>query len=263
MTFCGAWGIKFREKRVRHHYDTAITQGWGHRFYNWDFGASVQHEIVPRLSATVGYFRRIYGNFLVTDNLALSPSDYTAFSIPVPADPRLPGGGGTVLSGLYDANPAKFGLSNNLVTAASSDGTQTEHWNGVDFNVDARLRNSLTIQGGFSTGRTVTDNCEIVAQVPESLFSVTSFGVANASWTPAQNCHLETPFLTQFRGLGSYTIPKVDLRVSGTFQSKPGAQLAANYNVPNAVATASWAQSLGNGSGGEPGAPARSIASDQ
>jgi len=243
--FCGAWtNQNFGKSVFDTNYDTAITQGWGNRFYNWDFSASVQHEIVPRLSATVGYFRRVYGNFLVTDNLAVAPSDYTAFSIPVPADPRLPGGGGTVLSGLYDVNPDKFGLSNNLVTAASNDGTQTEHWNGVDFTVDARLRNSLTVQGGFSTGRTVTDNCEIAARVPEALFSVTSFGVANTSWTPAQNCHLETPFLTQFRGLGSYTIPKVDLRVSATFQSKPGAQLAANYNVPNAVAAVSLGRNL-------------------
>jgi hypothetical protein len=243
--FCGAWGNQnFGKSVFDTNYDPAITQGWGARAYNWDLGASVQHEIIPRLSATVGYFRRIYGNFLVTDNLALAPSDFTTFSIPVPADPRLPGVGGTVISGLYDVNPTKFGLSNNLVTAASNYGTQTEHWNGVDFSVDARLRNSLTIQGGFSTGRTVTDDCEIVAKVPESLLGVTSFGLANLSWLPAQGCHLETGFLTQFRGLGSYTIPRLDLRVSGTFQSKPGAQLAANYNVPNAVAAASLGRNL-------------------
>jgi len=74
------------------NYDPSITQGWGNRAYNWDFGATVQHEVIPRLSATVGYFRRVYGNFLVTDNLALAPSDYNSFSIPVPADARLPGG---------------------------------------------------------------------------------------------------------------------------------------------------------------------------
>jgi len=243
--FCGAWANQnFGKSVFDTNYDPSITQGWGNRAYNWDFGATVQHEVIPRLSATVGYFRRVYGNFLVTDNLALAPSDYNSFSIPVPADARLPGGGGTVLSGLYDANPAKFGLSNNLVTAAGQYGKQTEHWNGVDFSLDSRLRNSLTVQGGFSTGRTVTDNCEIAAQVPESLLGVSSFGVANASWTPAQSCHLETPFLTQFRGLGSYTIPKLDVRVSGTFQSKPGAQLSANYNVPNAVAAASLGRSL-------------------
>ena len=38
--------------------------------------------------------------------------------------------------------------------------------------------------------------------------------------------------LTQLRGLASYTIPKVDVQVSGVMQSKPGALLAANYALP-------------------------------
>jgi carboxypeptidase family protein len=250
---CGAWGNQnFGKSVFDTNYDPAITQGWGVRPYNWDFGLTVQHEIIPRLSATVGYFRRIYGNFLVTDNLALAPSDFSAFSIPVPADTRLPGGGGATLAGLYDVNPLKFGQSNNLVTAASNYGTQTEHWDGVDVSVEARLRNSLTIQGGFSTGRTVTDNCEIVAKVPEALFNATALGVANTSWLPVQDCHLASPALTQFRGLGSYTIPKVDLRLSATFQSKPGVQLAANYNVPNTVAAASLGRSLAGGAANIP-----------
>ena len=41
------------------------------------------------------------------------------------------------------------------------------------------------------------------------------------------------------RGLGSYIIPKIDVQVSGVFQSKPGQLLAANYAVPNAVITPS------------------------
>jgi hypothetical protein len=250
---CGAWGNQnFGKSVFDTNYDPAITRGWGVRPYNWDFGLTVQHEIIPRLSATVGYFRRIYGNFLVTDNLALAPSDFSAFSIPVPADPRLPGGGGTVLAGLYDVNPLKFGLSNNLVTAASNYGTQTEHWDGVDVSVETRLRNSLTVQGGFSTGRTVTDNCEIVAKVPEALLNATALGVANTGWLPVQDCHLSSGALTQFRGLGSYAIPKVDVRVSATFQSKPGVQLAANYNVPNTVAAASLGRNLAGGAANIP-----------
>jgi hypothetical protein len=42
-------------------------------------------------------------------------------------------------------------------------------------------------------------------------------------------------------GLGSYTVPKIDVLVSGTFRSDQGALLAANYTVTSAVA----AQSLG------------------
>ena len=222
--FCGAWSnLGFGKSSFDTNYDPAITQGWGVRPYNWDFGVSVQHELIPRLSATVGYFRRIYGNFLVTDNLAVESTDYATFSIPVPGDGRLPGGGGTVLAGLYDVSSTKFGQINNLVTASSRYGTQTERWNGVDLSLDARLR-SLTVQGGFSTGQTVTDNCEIRAELPETA-TVNPF------------CHVAAGFLTQFRGLGSYTIPKVDLRVGATFQSKPGAQLAANYVATNAVVT--------------------------
>jgi len=48
-------------------------------------------------------------------------------------------------------------------------------------------------------------------------------------------------WLTQLRGLGSYVIPKIDTQLSAVFQSKPGALLSANYNVPAAVV----AQSLG------------------
>jgi len=59
--------------------------------------------------------------------------------------------------------------------------------------------------------------------------------------TTSPYCHVGYGILTQFRGLGTYTIPKVDVQVSGVFQSKPGAMLSANYAVPAAVV----AQSLG------------------
>ncbi len=51
----------------------------------------------------------------------------------------------------------------------------------------------------------------------------------------------------KFKGLGAYTIPKIDVQVSGTFQSKPGAQLAANFIVSNAVAAASLGRPLSGG----------------
>ena len=38
----------------------------------------VHHEFMNGLSATATYTRHRYGNFLVTDNLAVSPSDYTS-----------------------------------------------------------------------------------------------------------------------------------------------------------------------------------------
>ena len=75
--------------------DPATYNGWGTRAYNWEFSASVQHEMVPRVAVNVGYFRRIFGNFTVQDNLATTAADYTQYSMTRAGRSRdLPGGGG-------------------------------------------------------------------------------------------------------------------------------------------------------------------------
>jgi hypothetical protein len=74
----------------------------------------------------------------------------------------------------------------------------------------------------------------------------TAFNVTQGGYTPMQYCHLASGFLTQFRGLGSYAVPKIDVEVSATYQSKPGQQLAANYNIP----AATIAQTLGRAPAG-------------
>jgi hypothetical protein len=94
----------------------------------------------------------------------------------------------------------------------------------VDISVNGRLSNSVRFQAGTSTGRTVADNCAVIAQLPEML----SFGPANAAGTTAggqlaaEFCHLEEPWLTTFKGLVVYTIPKVDVQLAATFRSTPG-----------------------------------------
>ena len=67
----------------------------------------------------------------------------------------------------HAASSGKVGSVDNYVTFASDYGHQLEHWNGIDFSVNARPRGGVLLQGGFSTGRTSTDNCEIQAQLPE------------------------------------------------------------------------------------------------
>ena len=82
-----------------------------------------------------------------------------------PVDARLPGGGGQVISGLYNLVPEKVGPVDELAQSSSNFGEQTENWQGVDVNVVARLRNGLTVQGGTSTGRRLADGCDVRGDV--------------------------------------------------------------------------------------------------
>ena len=40
-----------------------LLSGWGVRPFDWQFGASVQQQMLPRVSAEFGYSRRSWGNF--------------------------------------------------------------------------------------------------------------------------------------------------------------------------------------------------------
>ena len=226
--------------------DPATYNGWGTRAYNWEFSTSVQHEIVPRVAIDVGYFRRIFGNFTVQDNLATTATDYTAYSMTTPADPRLPGGGGYQVTGLYDLNPNKVGQVSNLVTFADNYGKYIEHWNGVDFTVNARPADGVVVQGGVSTGRTSTDVCEVREKIPELTVSSgwSAFPVLGPTYP---YCKVDTNFLTQVKLLGTYNVPKIDVLLGATFQSVPGPHLGALYVLSTAQAATTLGRPLSGG----------------
>ena len=200
----------------------------------------MQHELVKGLGLDVGYFRRSYGNFVVTQNRAVTPADFTRYSIPVPVDPRLASSGQTV-GGLFNVNPNRFGQVDNLVTAADNFGGQSEVFNGVDITANARLR-SLTVRGGISTGRVTQDTCAIVQNHPEVTVTTTIGNVQSADM-----CHVQTPFLTQGKMFAIYNVPKVDVGVAATLQNLPGPLVAANYIATNAVIQPSLGRPLAGG----------------
>ena len=233
---CGPWLTpSFGSAIPGTRYDPAIMNGWGERPWNWEFSVGVQHEIIPRLSASVGYFRRIQGNFFVTDNEAYGPNDFTELSVTAPANSRLPQAG-QVVSGFLD--PIAVRAPQNVIKAASQFGKQKGHWDGFDVSFDARLQGGLYLQGGAGVGKSMSDICEIADDVPEmlqappaaaagiqTLVRDSAFGVAG-SWTSRNDCHQETPWQAQYKALGSYTLPWYDIRVSGTWQSILGPQRA-------------------------------------
>jgi hypothetical protein len=182
----------------------------------------VQHEIASRVSVDVGYFRRWYGNLTTTYNRAVTASDFGQFNYVAPADPALPGGGGQTIGPLYNLNQNKVGQTDNFLTLSDNVGGQTQRWHGVDANVRVRARNGLSLQGGFSTGTTLTESCGIRAAHPDT-----------ATLNPY--CLQNTVWLTQAKGLVTYAVPRVDMQVSAGLQSLPGPAVAANQTVPGSI----------------------------
>jgi hypothetical protein len=197
----------------------ATLTGWGVRENDWQWGVTVQQEVMPRVSVEIGYARRWFKGVTVTDNLSRTPSAYDSYVVTAPTDPRLPGGGGYPIR-LYTPNVATQSLAaQNYITFETDFGPeQTNYWHGVDFTLNARTRWGLTFSGGTSTGRSVTDECATVVLIDSP---------------DPRNCHDADPFQTTLRGLATYMIPKVGVLVSGTVRSQPVVERVANYNLPN------------------------------
>jgi hypothetical protein len=233
--FCGIWSNpNFGRAVPTTTLDPSILSGWGSRPYDWQFGVSVQQELLPRVSVEAGYYRRwwpIWDGADVTDNILVAPSDYTEFSVTAPLDPRLPGGGGYTISNLYNINPDAAGRAENVRRAANFYGDYSRYWDGFDITAQARLANGLTLQGGTSTGRTVEDSCAVRPQVPEV-----------ASTNPY--CRTAEPLLTQVKGLVSYMVPRIDVQLGGTFSSRPGVSLSANQIYTSAQVQGSLGRPL-------------------
>jgi carboxypeptidase family protein len=207
-----------------------ILRGWGTRRYDWQWGVDFQQEVAPRVSVDVNYNRRWFGNYTVTDNQALNPSDYEPWTINAPVDERLPGGGGYPITMYMPTAAAAARAPQNYVTFETDFGDARVHyWHGVDFTVRARLGVGLTLQGGTSTGRSIVDTCDTLVNIDSP---------------DPRGCRNEEPFQTTLRGLASYTVPKIDVLVSTTVRSQPPVQVSgtltaggngATYNVPNTV----------------------------
>ena len=188
--------------------DPAPLGGWGVRPYDWQFSASVQQELLPRVSAEFGYSRRMWGNFTYTDNRAVGPTDFDTYTFTAPSHANLPTSGQQLSYKLRNLNTA-FGAQDNYLTQASNFGDVSYYWQGVELNVNARMNNGLTVQGGFTAGAGRRDQCEIWAALPE---------LQGAQQNSA--CKIDEPYLWAWRGLANYVVPKVDVQVSAILRSQ-------------------------------------------
>ena len=91
--------------------------GWGVRPGDWGFGVSVQQQVLPRVSVEVGYNRRWLDNFVDHRQPRLQGPATSARSASWRRrDPRLPGGGGQTIAGLYNVNQRNVGATSHRTT---------------------------------------------------------------------------------------------------------------------------------------------------
>jgi hypothetical protein len=244
--FCGPWSnLNFGNPFGATVVNPDTMHGWGIRPYDWQTGVTIQQEVAPRVSVDLSYNRRWWGNHFFTDNRAIGPQDFDTATIKAPGNPSLPNGGGNDVTFVTRNTRSAFGATDNYYTFASDYGDTTTYWHGLDFNVNARTRSGITFQGGTSTGRGVRDYCAVTARLPE-LYTTAGAVLLNQQ---VGACAVTEPWLTAYRSSVTYTIPKVDVLVSGsirsvantqpstinTFVATNGASTSANYNVTSAI----------------------------
>ena len=105
--------------------------------------------------------------------------------------------------------------------------------------MNARFGNGGLITGGVSVGKTVTDNCEVLQQLPE---------MAGANTAALRTCRVDPPLGagTQFKLSASYNLPW-ELRVSANYQDNPGIETTATYVATNAEIRPSLGRDLAAG----------------
>jgi hypothetical protein len=221
--------------------DPSVLSGWGVRPSDYQSTITLQQQIVPRVSADVSFTHRTFHGFFVTDNLARHAGGtingdvtqfYETYTLTAPSDPRLPNGGGYPIT-VYTIKPQYGAIpaQNTLVREEQIGPERDSHWNGFDVTLNARLRGGLVASIGSSTGKAVVDTCQTATLQNNIVFGVTS-------GPDPRGCHNEDPWQTDWRGLASYTIPKIDVLVSGTLRSQTALQITAGWIVPNATIAA-------------------------
>ncbi len=250
---CGPMANKlFGQQVISTTADPNWIQGWGKRPYSWAGSISVDHQLTNGVAVTVGFYRTTFGNFTVTRNTDVNPSDYSPYCITAPVDPRLPANvSGQPVCGLYDINPNKFGLVNNVVTLASNYGNASEYYNGADVNVVARLPRGITISGGWNIGNSISllstwpgvttskSNQCVQVNSPEDLHYQVLSGVA-------EGCLSGNPYQNLVKINGSVPLPW-GFQAAAVYQSIPGPNYSAIYTASNAQIAPSLGRNLSGG----------------
>jgi len=200
------------------------------RPHTWQMSVSVERELAANTRLSVSYFRTSHYNQTLVDNENVSASDYDPFSVTVPSNSLLPGGGGGSLTGLANLSFAGRGIAPHNATKLDTNfGDETEVYNGVDIELSTRFGEGGLLRGGVSMGKSVLDRC-FVKDSPQDLYQ----------------CHVVTPMWDgngQIKLAGSYPLPG-GIEVSAVYQNLPGTPIQALVTFFNAAVAPSLGRNL-------------------
>jgi hypothetical protein len=180
----------------------------------WEYNVGVQHELIPRLSVGMSYYRRNYFNFWREDNVLQNYGDYTPFNFVLPTDPRLHEFSGTTQT-LYNLSPDVFGTSdrvlNNVKNIAGLENVRL--YNGLEWTAQGRFGKGGFFGGSINYERTQDNTCSVENR-------------NSTIW-----CDAPRAWQTQFKANASYPIPKVDIISSILLQGYPGPSIGSTYTA--------------------------------
>jgi hypothetical protein len=173
------------------------------RMYNVETSISVQHELMPRVSVSAGWYHRDFKNLRRRDNVLQTFADYTPFTLWSPID-------GTPIT-YYNVSTAKRSAISYLDTNGSSD--RKMWFNGFEYNFSARLPRGATLFGGGMSERTIGQVCDEQSNPNLLLYcDQTKSGI---------------PFRTQFKIAGSVPLA-YGIQAGFSFQTLPGYRFGLN-----------------------------------
>ncbi len=186
---------------------------------SFEQGLEVQHELFPRLSVTGTYYHGNFRNLTTTINRAVTPADYTPFTVFNPID-------GSSFTA-YSQSAASISRAADNISYLDKD--RRSEFSAYSAEFRARIGRGATLFGGvqyersLANGTSSTANCTVgLLQNPNLLRFCDEKNLEDGS---------RVPVVPNFRLNGSYPLPWYGLIFSATFQSNDGGSLAQSINI--------------------------------
>ena len=238
-------------------WDPSAREGWGIREFNYQWSASLQHEVRPGFGLTFGYYHTEFHNGQIAVNTALSATDFDFFCVTAPTDTRLGSASGSEVCGNLDRTLASQAIAPQTVWYRTKDapvpglnGERIDKYDGIEISANLRFGDGGLFMGGLSLGRQLTDSC-FANDFPQITGIVAQAGAGGASGIGQRDAaYCSNRAQALWDAIGShvkfqavYPLP-YDFVISGTFKHLPGISQDADVVYSNDLITPGLGRNL-------------------